>query len=273
MGNTTKKCPKKGDLYVLAHQVGLDPKPFAHHLAVTVEPGEGTTSTDAHGIAEFLQLQGGKVCKVTPKLDAELAKRFFLVDASTRTVTIRANDRTLVNVDVRALVPVKVHVRWRDPAMSGVAADTYLDGVKVRLVTATPVEATTAAGAAGWADLGKLKPGNYSLTVVSLGNHGSVFTVVQTRQVTIPDGDTFELILPVEANGWIDWVVQRVVKDGTEGVPGIKIRAKWADNREEAFTTDSNGAVKLARLTKAPQKVEIECPPDEVLEFVSLESK
>jgi len=252
VGGTQQKCPKHHAclIVIVKYRHSLKYVQGAH---VTIAgPTSGAKKTGRVGHASWSPVKAGDYT-IKVVLPREIASDYELVPERKCTVPENFSWNETFYIVPKPRLKVRVIARRLMRPKTQNKADQWVElrDVKVNAVELGSNQLTS--GAAGWADFGIVKPGDYTVKLSSWGTHQGKYTLVQgeDNQVhSVPQGTIKEVTLHAVRDGWIEWqVTLDKPKTGEKAeVQGATLTAKLPGNFTESPITDASGVARIDEL-------------------------
>lgn len=264
-GGTTQSCPRRNTGMIVVVIRSDNEQAVASTKVTLVGPSGQTKPTGSNGLASFRFVTPGKY-KINLALPTALAEQFQAPPAGFETVVTGSCPVHVVRVGPLAVLKVKVVFDDK----TGQGQPKILDGVTVEIKG--PDEKQEKTGAApGWSTFDGIKSGSYRARIVSLGQHATDFAPETSGEpVEVVAGKPTEFVLKVVPTGWVEFVVLDTTASPHAPVPGVKIAARVPGEKLVIEPTNSNGAVRIEKLSAGTVDLVELSTEDDIWEVVSL---
>ena len=239
-GSAKESCPlAKGALHVTVLESGTQRE--VDGVDVTLVQKGASQASDAKGLASFKGLDPGAydVKIALGKLESQ-----YSVAADSQSQGVAGGDESSVIFWIDPLGELQVKVIRTDTKEA-------LASVKLQVTGPQTLDGQTA-GSSPLASFRNLKPGEYTVAVMSMGQHAEELEPPSDTSATVPGGGLKQVVLEVGPTAWIEIVL---VGEDDKPIPGERYRLKLPDGTIKEGELDANGYARFEGIARGQCKV------------------
>jgi hypothetical protein len=221
------------------------------------------------GAASFTDLDPGPyTAKITL---GDLSEKYCVVESENGPKEVPAGGSEEFKFKVGQLATLKVKV----VAGKGKKTEKILDGAKVHIerTDGRVSDNKDTMKPDGWATFQKLKPGDYKITVTSLGAYAKDHETPAEKIENVPSGKETEVALGVWQFAQIKFQLIEANSKPEKNIPGLRIAATLPGGKPASEQTRDKVSVVFEQLTQGKVSIEKITSKEDVWEFGSIESQ
>lgn len=264
-GQSTQKCPleETGLLVVVLRE--KDRQPIEGAVVLLKGKTSPNKKSDKDGIALFKPLDPDTY-DIDVTLPRGMSGDYEKPDIVTQSVSVGACPICVIHAKALAVLKVKVVYPEDDQ-------ETILDGVTLTLTGPQTLNGQTPKTNEGWLQFTKIKSGQYTISVDSLGSHANTYETPSGSGYVVDPGEINEVTLQVLPNGWVEFLVVEADTEPVKSLEGFTITAQLPGGQTLVRSPDPDGVVSFSKLVEGNAAVKSIEADHEAWEFVSMESR